>query len=252
MIDSTNTLLSLTGSGSGSTERVDTNKDAFLTLLLTQLQNQDPLSPLQAHEFASQLASFTSVEQLTQLNAELAFQTDGVLLATQLSKTALSASLIGRQIVAEGDSVIIPDSGSAVVHVDVGATGGSATLRLLDASGKEVASRDLGVIPGGRQTLSLPDDLPAGTYRYELLVTDEQGSAVPVVTYTAGVVEGVTFRDGQILLRIGSIEVDLEALTDIGPGGSTGTPGDTGEEPGDLGRLVRWFTNQGGTGDDRS
>ncbi len=199
------------------TAKKSLDKDAFLTLLVTQLRNQDPMNPSDASEMAAQLAQFSSVEQLTQLNDAVASQELALQEATLLSKTSLGASLIGRAIIAVGDEVVVPGSGQAQIRVDVGTGGGSATLRLLDSNGNEVATRDLGKVSSGRQTLTLPDDLPAGTYHYELTVTGANDARVPVTTYTTGTVDGVGFKNGQIVLRIGSLEVPMDDLAEIEP-----------------------------------
>jgi flagellar basal-body rod modification protein FlgD len=189
-------------------------RDEFLRLLVTQLRNQDPLSPLQPHEFAAQLAQFASVEQLSQLNEGLAQQLAATHLNAIVGQTALSASLIGRSVVALGDQVEIPANGSGQIRAEVEGAG-QATLRLFDAAGNVVAERDLGPVSGGRRTLDLPDDLPPGTYRYELTVTAADGSALGVTPYTSGVVDGVFFRDGEIRLRMGGLEVSLDALAEV-------------------------------------
>ena len=72
------------------------DKDAFLQLLVAQLKNQDPLSPLQPHEFAAQLAQFTSVEQLKTLNENVLSQTEASHMASLISQTSLAASLVVR------------------------------------------------------------------------------------------------------------------------------------------------------------
>lgn len=193
------------------------DREAFLTLLVTQLRNQDPFSTLQPHEFAAQLAQFSSVEQLTNLNDAVAAQSQATHLATFLSETSLSASLLGRYIVAEGDQVLVPADGRGEVRVEVGGQGGSGTLHLFDSAGREVATVDLGHLSPGRQTIALPSDLSPGSYTYSLTVDGGEGVTVPVVTYTSGVVDGVYFRDGDIILRVGTIEVPLDALAEIEP-----------------------------------
>ena len=110
----------------------------------------------------------------------------------------------------------IPASGAGHIRVDVGAPGGTAKLVLRDSAGHEVATRELGPVGTGLQTLALPADLPAGSYSYELRVTSGDKSA-PVTTYITGVVDGVSFKDGSILLKIGSLSVSLDALAEIGP-----------------------------------
>jgi flagellar basal-body rod modification protein FlgD len=193
------------------------DKEAFLTLLIAQLKNQDPLSPLQPHEFAAQLAQFTSVEQLTNLNEAVAMQGQAVQLASLFDETALGASLLGRHVVAEGNQVTVSAGDLGSVEVEVGAAGGAATLQIFDSSGREVASRAIGHVSGGRQSLTLPDGIPEGTYTYAVTVTTTGGESVPVLTYTSGVVDGVYFRDGQIVLRIGVMEVLMDTLAEIRP-----------------------------------
>jgi flagellar basal-body rod modification protein FlgD len=207
--------------GSLAQDRASLGRDDFLTLLLTQLRNQDPLSPLQPHEFAAQLAGFTSVEQLAQLNSGLAAQTQSIDLATVLSQAAFSASLIGRNVLAEGNQVSIPEEGAGSIVVDIGAGGGQATLRLIDENGVKVAERDLGSVAAGRQTLTIPEDLPAGKYRYELTVKNPEGGAVSVTPYVSGIVEGLSFRDGQIWLRIAGMEILLDSVSEITPASSS-------------------------------
>jgi flagellar basal-body rod modification protein FlgD len=200
-----------------TTPKKNLDKDAFMTLLVTQLKNQDPMNPSDSSQLAAQLAQFTSVEQLTQLNDAVTSQELSLREATLLSKTSLSAALIGRRVIAEGNQVNIPTTGPAQVRIEVGAGGGQATLRLLDSGGREVATRDLGVVPAGRQTLTLPADLPAGTYRYEITVTGAKDTKVAVSTFTRGIVDGVSFKNGQIVLRIGSMEIALDDLAEIEP-----------------------------------
>jgi flagellar basal-body rod modification protein FlgD len=226
---SVNNISSVLASSAASANRTSLAKNDFLTLLVTQLKNQDPLSPLQPHEFAAQLAQFTSVEQLQELNAGVARQEESLAMATLLSKTSFSAALLGRKVVAAGDRVVIPASGSAQVKVEVGGAGGRAKLKLFDTAGHEVATRELGALPPGRQTLTLPGDLPAGTYRYQLEVKGTDDKPVAVTTYTTGVVDGISFLDGRIVLKIGTLEIALDDLAEIEPGSPAATA--AGEAP---------------------
>lgn len=205
------------GTTNATAPKKSLDKDAFMTLLVTQLRNQDPMNPSDSSQLAAQLAQFTSVEQLTQLNDAVASQQLSLQEATLLSKTSLSASLIGRSVIAEGDEVNVPTSGSAQVRIEVGPGGGHAKLRLLDSNGKEVTTRDLGTLPAGRQTLKLPADLPAGTYHYTVDVTGPNATKVAVTTFTMGTVDGVSFKNGQIVLRIGTLEVPMDNLAEIEP-----------------------------------
>ena len=217
MISSVTNSALFGGTTSSTAPKKTLDKDAFMTLLVTQLRNQDPMNPSDSSQLAAQLAQFTSVEQLTQLNDTMSSQELSFQEATLLNKTALSSSLIGRCVVAEGDQVTVPATGSAKIRIEVGTGGGQATLRLLDSSGNVVATRDLGTVAGGRQTLTLPSDLPAGDYHYAVDVTGSKDTKVAVTTFTMGTVDGVTFKNGGIVLRMGEVEVAMDNLAEIEP-----------------------------------
>lgn len=190
-------------------------KDDFLKLLVTQLRNQDPTSPLQPHEFAAQLAQFSSVEQLTNLNQQFQAQLAAVAGATLASQTTLGASLMGRHVIAQADMVEVSAAGTGHVVVDVGAGGGTGTLTLSDDAGNRVGTFALGELGGGHQTLALPAGVAPGTYHYSLSVTSAAGSDVPVRTYTDGVVDGLTFQNGKPMLRLGALTVPLDSVSEI-------------------------------------
>ena len=206
-------------------------EDAFLTLLVAQLKHQDPMSPMQPYEMAAQLAQFTSVEQLTKLNTAVATQTSATQTAATVSQTALSAALIGRQVVATGDQVEIPKSGSAKVLVDVAGASGSATLTLKDDSGAVIATRDLGQLSTGTgQTLALPADLPPGKWHYSISVKNTGTAATTVTTYTTGTVTGVDFQGSTITLMVGGLPVSLGDLVQV-TSGTTSSTGSSGDAP---------------------
>jgi len=189
-------------------------RDQFLNLLVTQLKNQDPMSPLQPYEFAAQLAQFSTVEQLTQLNTALGSQTQDVQLVATLGRTNLSASLVGRHVLAEGDQLKVTAGQAQSVTLDVPGSGGTGTLVLTDAAGHQVATRSLGVIAPGRQTVALPSDLPAGSYTYKVTF-DQNGKTVNATTYVSGTVDKVMFKNGDIQLDVNGIEIPMDTISEI-------------------------------------
>jgi flagellar basal-body rod modification protein FlgD len=216
-------MISSVGSNSNSGNRTVMGKDQFLSLLVTQLKYQDPMNPLNSQDFAAQLAQFSSLEQLTQLNDAMATQIQTSQLDSLVGQTTFSATLIGKNIIAEGNQVHIPSDGAGKIHVEVGSGGGKATLTLKDAAGNVVATRELGTLPPGVQDVTLPSDLVAGDYRYTLEVKDAKSAAVGVKAYTTGRVDGVLFKDGIILLRVGTLEVPLDSVTELGAASSAGS-----------------------------
>lgn len=205
-----------TTTGGTAASRESIGKDAFLKLLVTQLKNQDPTSTLQPHEFAAQLAQFSSVEQLTTLNAGISDIAAQGQLNTLMSQTAFSASLVGKDVVAQGDQVDIPTTGAGKVRLDVGTGGGDVEITLKDKNGHIVATRPLGRVEAGAHNVELPGDLPAGSYTYSVKCTGANGSDVPVRTFVTGQVSGVHFSSNGITLRVGNLEIPLSDLSELG------------------------------------
>lgn len=232
----------------GTTAKKDIDKDAFLKLLVQQLKHQDPLNPLKPEEFASQLAQFSSVEQLTQIKSAIDQQTEASGMAALVQQTSLSASLIGKEVQAIGDQVSVPLAGSARVTVDVAGRGGAARLTLTNDAGAVVATRSLGQVGPGTRSLALPADLPPGTWHYAVSVTDSSGAETAATTYTSGVVSSLEFKRGSIVLHIGDAEIALTDIVRIAPASATDpgrAEGETVPNRGPADRLP-----PGETGDD--
>ena len=192
-------------------------KEEFLRLLVTQLSNQDPFDPLDPTEFSSQLTEYSSLEQLINLNDKLEAQTLSDAFNTLSMNTSLAASLVGQNVLAQGSQAFVSDSGEGSVTVDIGGSGGVATINIFDSFGNQIATRQLGGVAGGRKEISLDQlDLPAGSYIYRLDVTTSEGEAVGVTHYTGGTVDGVQFDNGGIMLKVGDMVIPLTQLIEIG------------------------------------
>ena len=101
-------MSTVTGVSSGTTNATTTNtqvlgQDDFLKMLVAQLQNQDPLNPLQGADFAAQLAQFSSLDQLTQINTQLSTLTSSL----SSANNSQLVGLIGDAVVANGNSVTV-------------------------------------------------------------------------------------------------------------------------------------------------
>jgi flagellar basal-body rod modification protein FlgD len=193
-------------------------KDEFLKLLVAQMKNQDPMNPMQGEQMAAHLAQFSSLEQLININTQLGAQQTSQTALAQSLNSGMAINALGKDILAVSDQVVVPGGGDASVPVLVGAAGGTATLRVFNEQGVEVGSRALGVVAGGRQDIPLESaaaDLPAGTYRYKVEVTDAAGNAVPVQTFVRGRVDGIQYGPNGPVLSLGPITVPLGAVAEI-------------------------------------
>jgi flagellar basal-body rod modification protein FlgD len=191
-------------------------KDQFLQLLVAQLRHQDPLNPSDPKEFAAQLAQFSSLEQLINMGEQLKIMsaTDRVMVEMLNGNSAVA--VIGRDILAYGDVVEIGADAPGSVTFEVGGTGGSARIRIFDENDREVGSRDLGAVTGGRNTIELGDlnNLPPGVYRYSIEVSNG-GEPVAVRTYTAGHVTGIQYTGEGPVLVCGGVTGPLGAVVSV-------------------------------------
>ena len=196
-------------------------KEEFLKLFVAQMKNQDPMNPMQGEELAAQLAQFSSVEQLINLNQQLEAQAGSSASMIAALQNGSAANLLGREVFADGDAVVIPADGKASVTVDVANAGGAAVLRIFDLSGNEVGTRDLGTISGGRQTIEVgaaAEGLAAGGYTYAVEVTDGTGGRVPVQTYSHGTVDGIRYHADGPYLTSGPLMIPLGSVVEVLPG----------------------------------
>jgi len=193
-------------------------KEEFLQLLVAQLRHQDPLNPSNPEEFAAQLAQFSSLEQLINVNENIQAQTEtNTLMATALNNTA-AVGVLGKSVLVIGDTVDVTGAAGESVTVGVAGQGGVATLDIYDANGEKVGSRQVGPVDGGRQEIELgsaTDGLAPGRYRYELHVNDLSGEPVQVQTFTRTRVDGLRYGPQGPVLFSGDLEIPLADVVEI-------------------------------------
>lgn len=119
-------------------------QDRFLKLLTTQLQNQDPMNPMENAELTSQLAQLSAVEGISKLNGTL----ETLLSGYQASQTMQAASLINRTVLADGDSIDL-NSGLGAAAFELAKGADKVMVKIQDANGNEVRTLALGAQESG-------------------------------------------------------------------------------------------------------
>lgn len=190
-------------------------KEDFLRLLVTQLQYQDPLDPLDAQDFASQLAEFTAMEQQLLTNELLEAQIEMNQASMIESQNSVAIGMIGSGIVADGNRVQITGSGDAAWVASSGAT--SLRVDLLDSVGGRVATLNTSVDGEGIHRIDLAEataGLPPGQYTLSVeSLAGEEG--ITVSPLSSGVVQGVRWSPSGPVLVVGSEEVPLVNVLEI-------------------------------------
>ena len=139
-------------------------KDEFLQLFIAQLKNQDPMNPMDSQDLSAQLAQFSSVEQLMQMNEKLSAQAEAGNAMTIAINSNVALGAIGRGIVAASDMVPVTGDGTEEITLAL-PQDGEVTLRIFDESGVQVGIRVVGSLTAGRHELVLGEAFTPGRGR---------------------------------------------------------------------------------------
>lgn len=194
----------LAASNSPSEHKDSLDKDSFLTILVAQLTHQDPLSPMEDADMTSQLAQFSSLEQLTNINDGISSLND-----TMSQNDILTAvSFIGKEVKAEGYKVSLNEGKSSTIYYGFGETVSKIMMNIYDEEGAIVRTVELGSKEAGtyQYTWDGKDEngnkLPDGQYGVGILGEDLNGEYVMVQTEISGTVDGVVTENGTQYLRL--------------------------------------------------
>ncbi|HVO65606.1 MAG TPA: flagellar hook capping FlgD N-terminal domain-containing protein [Syntrophales bacterium] len=183
-------------------------QDDFLKMLIAQLKNQDPLNPLDGKDFAAQLAQFSSLDQLTQINTQLSA------LASSLASAnnSQAVSLIGDEVVANGSSVTVSGTSTTLAY-NLSQNVQQGTIEIYDAQGNLVKTLAFGQQQAGNNIMKWnTSNVTPGTYTFTVSAVDSKGNAVSANTMMTGPVTGVTFKNSVPYLSVNGQDV---ALSDV-------------------------------------
>lgn len=215
----------LTGNESGLTQATDSTlgREEFLKLLMAQLENQDPLNPMENHEFVAQLATFSGLEQQILSNQKL----DDLQLSQMSLANAQLATFIGKEVEARGNTISVGDGQAEPIAITLDAPAKTVDITVKDASGKTVYTAQRNDVGEGNHEIAWPghdlqgNALPPGEYTVSLEAVDGQGNPTPASTLVTGVVTGVTFEHGYPELLIGDVRIQPADILNIEHADST-------------------------------
>lgn len=192
-----NALASQQGSAADSEQR-------FLKLLVTQLNNQDPLNPLDNAQLTSQLAQMSTVSGIEKLNGAV----QSLLAQSGSGQVLQSAALIGRTVLVPGKELALKDGAPTQFGVDLAGAADSVKVSVKNAAGDTVRTFDLGALPPGVKTVDWDGKTDTGTAAadgaYTLSVTAKAGSEdVASLALTYGKVASIAQVYGGASLDLG-------------------------------------------------
>lgn len=224
-----------TGTASSATltgkNRLADNFETFLTLLTTQLSNQDPLSPLDSNEFTAQLVQMSGVEQQLLTNDLLQS-----LVNTAGRGIADAVSLIGKDVRTVSNTTGL-QKGEANWSYKLDRDAANVTVEVLDSTGKIVHAAEVEGTEGGEHTFTWDGKNLAGkqladggAYTLRVTAVDANGLAVPSTTFVDGLVSAVEQLDGDTWITVNGAKILWEKVTKIAlrdEAANTNTPTDT-------------------------
>ena len=209
---STTSSAATTSQASADKQQIQQDMNQFLQLLVTQLQHQDPLQPMDANQFTQQLVQFASVEQQINQNANLE-----KLVTMQQNAVAGSAiNYLGTMVEVDGSTMSL-QGGSAAAMYTLPEKAAQTTITVTDMNGFTVLTRS-GETAAGAHTFTWDGQtangtmLADGSYKIQVSAKSDDGTALDVSTQTLALVSGVVSDGDEPKLVIGDEQV---ALSDV-------------------------------------
>ena len=211
-LGSTSNANTLTGSNSTIAE----NFEQFLGILLAQLQNQNPLEPLDTNQFTEQLVQFTEVEQSLQTNSHL----EDISANTSSAEHVNAVNYLGTNIIADGDITQL-SGGEAQWVVDAPEDVEDVAFSIYDSAGSLIYQGTTEFSEGDNVfewdgTNLVGQTANDGAYRVTFDATDATGSPVTLSTQLAGTVTGVDFSGLEPVLQVGDASVPVSMISSVG------------------------------------
>lgn len=193
------------------------DKDSFLKLLTTQLQKQDPLSPMDSNAFVAQLAQFSSVEALENMGKKL----DTLALGQANANQMAVPQMIGKEILFSADKLAVTKGQPSRFSVALDGSSDTTVAIISDRTGKVLRTLQLGSRAAGSFQVSWDgldtagNQVDSGQYLLTVSASKRDGTPVGAATSVRGVVTGVSFEGSVPQLLVGGNVVQLGDVTEI-------------------------------------
>jgi flagellar basal-body rod modification protein FlgD len=205
----------ITQTGTAALGSLSTNFSDFLSLLMTQLQNQDPSSPMDSNQFTSELVQFSSVEQQINTNGNLT----QLIQLTQASQVEQSASLIGKPVTVNSSKLSL-QHGSAEVNFNTAAAEPLA-IAVYDTTGATVQTATLTSTAGANSWTwdgksANGTTMPDGAYSVSVIGVGINGAKAQIPFTVTGTATSVQNNSGTVQVQMGGLTLPFSAIQSVG------------------------------------
>ncbi|MCH4812203.1 flagellar hook assembly protein FlgD [Vreelandella neptunia] len=212
----TSVLSNVNGGGANglSARQSDELRESFMTLLITQLQNQDPLNPMENSEMTSQLAQINTVSGIEELNSTL----EGITSQMDANQALQASGLIGKGVMVSGKDILVEqdDEGNSYTTpfgIELTQPAANVKATIVGEGGQVIKTLDLDGLDEGIQSFQWDgkndqgESVASGRYSVQLEATDAEGEKIESTALQYAVVNSVTPNDSS-----GSVRLDLGAI----------------------------------------
>jgi flagellar basal-body rod modification protein FlgD len=199
-------LDTMNGSRNSAKSTAQEAQDRFMTLLVTQMKNQDPLNPMDNAQVTSQLAQLSTVTGIDKLNNTM----EALIGSVQSSQSMQASSMIGRVVLTEGNNIDLFE-GDSVFAIDLPASADSVKITIKDANGATVREMDLGKQQYGLLELTWGGEMDSGElaadgrYFYEVTATNSSGK-VDAISMAYSMVNSVSNSANGIQMNLSNMK----------------------------------------------
>ena len=202
----------------GTTGDAALGKDSFLQLLVAQMENQNPLDPQDNTQFVAQLAQFSSLESMNNLNSTV----ESFMGSYQSSQALQASSLVGRSVIVETDKSLVDTSSSLTGNVMMPANGSNLTVKVYDDKGNLVKTLPMGDWSAGTVDFiwdgvnEQGEKVPSGNYKF-VAEAEIDGTPTALSTFLPATVNSVTLAGGEMYLNLAGMgRLPLSSVLTIG------------------------------------
>ena len=212
----------LNGSGySGGTSKSILGKDDFLKLMLMQLKYQDPMSPMDSSQYSAQLAQFSSLEQLSNMNSLLEMSVNANFQLTQAVSNTMSAALIGKEVKLTGNEIVYNGQESTGLGYNLAGEADTVEIKIYNEAGAVI--KTIKNLPGGKGDHKLSWDftddngekVAKGKYTFSVEAKSLNGQTISSEVYRTGIIDAVRFTEDGTKLVINNVEYFLSDVYEI-------------------------------------
>lgn len=201
--------------GANALDSLSSNFGDFLNLLMTQLQNQDPTSPLDTNQFTSELVQFSSVEQQIDTNTSLT----KLIQLTQAGEIMQSSAMTGKQVTVSSTQVPLQNGQGTIQFSTPSAE--PVQISILDAQGNQIAGTTMTSTAGTNTWTwnganSSGSTEPDGAYTFTVTATGTGGTTTTLPTSVVGTATGVTSNSSGLELEFGALDVSFSQVQSVG------------------------------------